>query len=129
MLFRSCPFWQDGVSAGVLTLKSFELHLGAIGTSIVVISTSLFAYSAILGWSYYGERAMEYIFGEGFNMPYRLFFIMLVGVGAIIELEIVWSFSDIANGLMAVPNVIALFLLSKIIQKESNRYFSELKKG
>jgi len=121
------PFWQEGVSASALTMQSFQLHLGSFGGIVVIISTVLFAYSTILGWSYYGEKAFEYIFGERFIRLYRVLFIAGVMVGSMMKLEFVWNFSDLTNGLMAIPNLIALLLLSKVISSESKRYFESLK--
>ncbi|NCD13151.1 MAG: sodium:alanine symporter family protein, partial [Epsilonproteobacteria bacterium] len=108
------PFWEQGVSAGTLTMQSFQLHLGSFGSIVVVLSTVLFAYSTILGWSYYGEKAFEYIFGERFVRLYRVLFIAGVMVGSMMKLEFVWNFSDLTNGLMAIPNLIALILLAKV---------------
>ena len=122
------PFWKEGVSAGTLTMQSFGLHLGSFGVLVVVISTALFAYSTILGWSYYGEKAFEYIFGEKRVRLYRVIFIAFVMVGAMMKLSFVWDFSDLMNGMMAIPNLIALLLLSKVIKSETNRYFDVLKK-
>lgn len=121
------PFWQEGVSAGLLTMQSFEFYLGTAGTVVVLVSTVLFAYSTILGWSYYGEKAFEYIFGEHNVRLYRVIFISFVMVGAMMKLEFVWNFSDLMNGMMAIPNLIALLLLSKVVQKETHRYFDALK--
>ena len=121
------PFWQQGVSASALTMQSFQLYLGSFGGFVVIISTVLFAYSTILGWSYYGEKAFEYIFGERFIRLYRVLFIAGVMVGSMMKLEFVWNFSDLTNGLMAIPNLIALLLLSKVISAESKRYFESLK--
>jgi len=121
------PFWQEGVSASALTMQSFQLHLGSFGGIVVIVSTVLFAYSTILGWSYYGEKAFEYIFGERFIRLYRVLFIAGVMVGSMMKLEFVWNFSDLTNGLMAIPNLIALLLLSKVISSESKRYFESLK--
>ncbi|MDD3342328.1 MAG: sodium:alanine symporter family protein [Sulfurospirillaceae bacterium] len=121
------PFWQEGVSPGMLTMQSFALHLGSIGSIVVVVSTVLFAYSTILGWSYYGEKAFEYIVGERYIRLYRVLFIAFVMVGAMMKLEFVWNFSDLMNGMMAIPNLIALLLLSKVISTESDRYFKALK--
>jgi AGCS family alanine or glycine:cation symporter len=121
------PYWQEGVSAGTLTMQSFSLYLGSFGTVVVVVSTALFAYSTILGWSYYGEKAFEYIFGERFIRLYRVLFIAGVMVGSMMKLEFVWNFSDLMNGMMAIPNLIALLLLSKVISSESKRYFESLK--
>lgn len=119
------PFWQEGVSAGVLTMKSFEFHLGSLGSIVVTIATALFAYSTILGWSYYGEKAFEYLsHGRGIKI-YKILFVAGIVVGAMIKLDLVWNFSDLANGLMAIPNLIGLLLLSNVIVSETNRYFKK----
>lgn len=127
LIILIAPFWQQGVSPGSLTMQSFELYLGSFGSVVVVLSTALFAYSTILGWSYYGEKAFEYIFGERFIRLYRVLFIAVVMVGAMMKLEFVWNFSDLMNGMMAIPNLIALLMLSKVISSESKRYFNSLK--
>jgi AGCS family alanine or glycine:cation symporter len=118
------PQWVQGVGAGNLTLLSFGHHLGSFGSVVVTTATILFAYSTLLGWSYYGERAFEFLFGEHSVRLYRVLFVSAVLVGAMTELKLVWNFSDLANGLMAVPNLIALLLLSKVITSETERYFS-----
>ncbi|NQY52574.1 MAG: sodium:alanine symporter family protein [Campylobacteraceae bacterium] len=123
LIILIAPFWQEGVSAGELTLKSFEYFLGPIGAYVVVLATVLFGYSTILGWSYYGERAFEYIFGDDKIKIYRIVFISFVLIGAMLELKFVWNFSDLANGLMAIPNLIALLLLSKVVTSETDKYF------
>lgn len=117
------PFWQEGVSAGQLTMLSFGHHLGGVGVFAVSVATVLFAYSTILGWSYYGEKAFEFLFGENFVKLYRVLFVAGVMVGAMMQLEFVWNFSDMMNGLMAVPNLIALLILSNVVASETGRYF------
>src|SRR5690606_37000623 len=97
--------------------------LGYSGTLIVAVSTTLFAYSTLIGWNYYGEKAVEYLFGPRAIRIYRVFFIATVVVGATTSLEFVWNFSDLMNGMMAIPNLIGLLLLSKIIKAETDRYF------
>lgn len=123
LIILMAPIWTQGGSAGELTLKSFHFFLGDFGSIIIVIATILFGYSTILGWSYYGERAFEYIFGDESIKLYRIVFVSFIVVGAMTELKLVWNFSDLANGLMAIPNLIALLLLSKVISEETNRYF------
>ncbi len=123
LIILMAPIWTTGVNAGELTLKSFEFFLGDFGAIIVVLATVLFGYSTILGWSYYGERAFEYIFGDSSIKIYRIIFVSFIVVGAMTELKLVWNFSDLANGLMAIPNLIALLVLSKVITDETNRYF------
>ncbi|MDD2384172.1 MAG: sodium:alanine symporter family protein [Sulfurospirillaceae bacterium] len=127
LIILIAPFWQQGVSPGLLTMQSFNLYLGSTGSYIVIIATVLFAFSTILGWSYYGEKAFEYIVGEKYIRLYRVLFIAFVMVGAMMKLEFVWNFSDLMNGMMAIPNLIALLLLSRVISSESNRYFKSLK--
>ncbi len=117
------PVWQQGVGAGELTLKSFEFFLGNTGAVIIVIATILFGYSTILGWSYYGEKAFEYLFGENTVKIYRIIFISFILIGAMLKLKFVWNFSDVANGLMAIPNLIGLLLLANIVSSETKRYF------
>ena len=117
------PFWQEGVSAGQLTMLSFGHHLGQICTVVVSLATVLFAYSTILGWSYYGEKAFEFLLGSRLVRVYRVLFVAGVMVGAMMQLEFVWNFSDMMNGMMAIPNLIALLLLSNVVSSETNRYF------
>ncbi len=127
LIILMAPVWTTGGSAGELTLKSFQFFLGDFGAIVVVFATVLFGYSTILGWSYYGERAFEYIFGDKSIKLYRIVFVSFIVVGAMTELKLVWNFSDLANGLMAIPNLIALLLLSKIVSEETNRYFKSVK--
>jgi len=126
LIILMAPVWLEGNGAGDLTLKSFQYFLGDAGATVVIIATVLFAYSTILGWSYYGERSFEYLFGDKSIKIYRTVFIAFVMVGAVLELRFVWNFSDLANGLMAIPNLIALLLLSKVITSETNRYFKDV---
>lgn len=119
--------WTQGVSAAALTSASMAETLGATGNYIVAIATALFAYSTLIGWNYYGEKAIEYLIGEHAVMPYRVFFTGVVMVGAVMSLEFVWNFSDLMNGMMAIPNLIGLLLLSKVIKQETQLYFSNKK--
>ena len=121
------PYWHEGVSAGVLTMQSFSYHLGAVGGYVVITATVLFAFSTILGWSYYGEKAIEFIFDGKFTKLYRVIFISVVMVGAMMKLEFVWNFSDLMNGMMAIPNLLALIILSKVISSETKEYFKTIK--
>ncbi len=119
-------FVEEGgeqISAALMTGAAFSEGLpGNWGHWIVTISLALFAFSTLLGWSYYGERNMEKIFGVKSVMPYRVFFSLVVFVGATTELEIVWSFSDVMNGLMALPNLIGLIILSGLVTRETKAY-------
>ncbi len=117
--------WTLGVSASELTSASMAETLGHTGKIIVAISTALFAYSTLIGWNYYGEKAVEYLFGSKSIAIYRVIFTAAVIVGATMSLELVWNFSDLMNGMMAIPNLIGLLLLSKVVKSETDRFFSE----
>ena len=96
-----------------VTIAAFETVLGSAGGWLVTIGITLFAFSTILGWEYHGEKAFEYLLGtHRFNMVYRLVFSFVVYFGCTQTLNLVWSFSDIANSLMAIPNLICMLLLS-----------------
>lgn len=120
--------WTQGVNASALTSASMAETLGNSGSVIVAIATGLFAYSTLIGWNYYGEKAIEYLFGERSIRVYRVFFTVAVMIGAMVSLEFVWNFSDLMNGMMAIPNLIGLLWLSPIIKQETERYFSSLTK-
>ena len=123
LVILMAPQWSAGVGAGDLTLQSFGHFLGGFGTVVVTAATVLFAYSTLIGWSYYGEKAVEYLFGEGRIRYYRLLFVAMIFVGAVLKLELVWNISDLFNGLMIIPNLIGLLLLHKVIVAETDRYF------
>jgi alanine or glycine:cation symporter, AGCS family len=128
MVILTATSWTQGVNASELTSASMAETLGNSGSIIVAIGTALFAYSTLIGWNYYGEKAIEYLFGERSIKIYRVFFTVAVMVGAVVSLEFVWNFSDLMNGMMAIPNLIALLWLSPIIKQETVRYFSSIKK-
>ncbi len=115
------------VKGAALTIAAFESALGETGAILVSIGIALFAFSTILGWEYQGEKAFEYIFHtHKFNMFYRIIFSLMVFVGATTTLDIVWSFSDIANALMAIPNLICLLVLSGAIAKDVEAFQPEI---
>ncbi len=110
-----------------LTAAGFDAALpGGLGRAVVSIGLILFAYSTILGWSYYGEKSLEFLLGERSVLPYRILFCLVVFVGAVQPLALVWTVADIFNGLMAVPNLIGLLLLSGIVARETRQYFADL---
>ncbi|MEW6526651.1 MAG: alanine:cation symporter family protein, partial [Spirochaetota bacterium] len=118
--------WESGKTAAALTEHAFSLGLpGTWGGIVVSLSLIFFAYSTILGWAYYGEKSVEYIAGEKAIKPYRLLWVIVVFIGAIGKLEIVWTVTDIMNGLMAFPNLIALLGLSFVIKNETNLFFKK----
>jgi AGCS family alanine or glycine:cation symporter len=119
--------WDIGKTGAELTSIAFSRGLpGEWGNSIVAIGLILFAYSTMLGWSYYGEKSIEYLLGENAVRPYRLVFVVFVGIGAILKLDLVWAIADVFNGLMALPNLIALLALSPVIVRETKNYFESL---
>jgi len=118
--------WESGKTAAALTEHAFSLGLpGTWGGIVVSISIIFFAYSTILGWAYYGEKSVEYIAGEKAIKPYRVLWVIVVFIGAVGKLEIVWTLTDIMNGLMAFPNLIALLGLSLVIKNETNHFFTK----
>lgn len=112
-----------------LTIKAFKTVLGNVGGWLVCIGITLFAFSTILGWEYHGEKAFEYLFGtHKYNIIYRILFSLIAFVGATTSLEIAWTFSDIANALMAIPNLICLLALSGVVASELDRFQNVLEK-
>ena len=116
--------WEKGEDfAGTMTADAFTQGLpGEWGHWIVTIGLILFAFSTLLGWSYYGERNVERLFGRSLVMPFRVVFSLVVFVGATTPLAVIWNFSDIMNGLMALPNLIGLLMLSGLIVRETRHY-------
>ncbi|MDZ7261623.1 MAG: sodium:alanine symporter family protein [candidate division KSB1 bacterium] len=120
----STGLWRSGQTGAQLTTLAFNHGLpGNSGGIIVALGLILFAYSTILGWSYYGEKSLEYLLGARSVMPYRVLFCVFVAIGAMVKLELVWSVADVMNGLMAVPNLIGLLGLSGVIVLETKKYF------
>ncbi|BBY44855.1 alanine/glycine:cation symporter family protein [Mycolicibacterium celeriflavum] len=110
--------------AASFTARAFAEGLpGTWGSIIVTLSVIFFAFSTLLGWSYYGERCMEYLFGRKAVFPYRIVFIIVIYIGATIALKPVWTFSDVMNGLMALPNLVGLIILSPLVYRETRAYF------
>jgi len=106
--------WQEGLKGAALTKAAFS-YIPYVGTTSLTVGLLTFVFSTILGWSYYGEKAAEYLFGTKVIKPYRWLWVVAVMVGSVITLPMVWSFADITNGLMAVPNLISLIALSGVI--------------
>ncbi|HEX9973957.1 MAG TPA: sodium:alanine symporter family protein [bacterium] len=116
--------WNSGYDGAKLTTHAFNHGLpGNSGGIIVAIGLIFFAYSTLLGWSYYGEKSFEYLFGAKWVKPYRIIFCIVVFIGAGVKLELVWSIADVFNGLMALPNLIGLLALSSVIVSETNKYY------
>lgn len=115
--------WTTGLKGAELTSAAFA-DVPVIGPAVLTFGLLTFVFSTILGWSYYGEKAMEYLFGKGAIMPYRWAWVVAVMVGSVASLHVVWTFADIANALMALPNLVALLVLSPVIASETKNYFS-----
>ncbi len=117
--------WQgEGETRAGLCDKAFH-HLGAFGDWILILGLLTFVFSTILGWAYYGEKAIEYLIGIKSVFFYRILWVIAVFVGCIWKSDAVWNFSDMMNGLMAIPNLVALLMLSGVIAAETKRYFKE----
>ncbi|MGM9613725.1 MAG: alanine/glycine:cation symporter family protein [Butyricicoccus sp.] len=112
-------------NGGQMSTAAFS-QIPVIGPFILVIGIITFAYSTILGWSYYGERCCEYLFGSKGMLPYKIIFIAIVVIGSVLSLDLVWTIANILNALMAIPNLVAVLLLSGVIAKETKHYLNNL---
>lgn len=121
--------WKGTAAGAMMTTNAFASAYGHMGVILLTVSLALFAFTTILGWNYYGERACIYLFGTKGVMPYRLIFIALVASGAYLKLDAIWTLADIVNGLMAIPNLIALIALAGVIVGETKRYLDHLESG
>ncbi|MDP6923148.1 MAG: amino acid carrier protein [Candidatus Scalindua sp.] len=116
--------WTGKADSSVLTKNAFNAGIPYFGGVIVAIGLILFAISTAISWSYYGDRCTEYLFGRRAIMPYRCVYVVALFVGAMVQLEFVWNFSDITLGLMAIPNLIAIIALSSVVISLTKDYFS-----
>ena len=119
--------WKTDLNGAALTNAAFLQAYPSFGGYMLMVGLVLFAFTTILGWNYYGERCMEYLVGTKGIMPYRIGFIILVGCGAFLKLESIWILADIVNGLMAIPNLIALLGLSGVVVAETRKYMEHVK--
>ncbi len=120
-------FTGELLNASLLTSYAFKLGLSWLfdyGDKIITIGVLLFAISTMISWSFYGDRATHYLFGEKAILPYKWFFVLFVFIGAIAELEAIWAFGDAALGFMTFPNLISIILLSGVLKKDLIKYFS-----
>lgn len=115
--------WTSTLEGAPLTQSAFASIFGHMGTYALTLSLVLFAFTTILGWSYYGERCFTFLFGTTHLSYFRLIFVVMVGLGGFLKLELIWILADIVNGLMALPNLIALLALSPVIIFETRAYF------
>ena len=119
--------WSSGLSGATLSTAAFESVLPGVGGYIVSIGLIFFAFTTLLGWSFYGEKSAQFLFGDKIILPFRIVWVLVIPLGAIAQLEFIWLFADTLNALMAIPNLIALMLLSPVVFKLSRDYFSEKK--
>ncbi|WP_413110318.1 alanine/glycine:cation symporter family protein [Thaumasiovibrio sp. DFM-14] len=121
--------WQSDYSGAAMTTYAFSTGLNSAywGPLMVSIGLSFFAFTTILGWNYYGERCVVYLFGLRAVKAYKVFFLILVAMGAFLQLDMIWVIADIVNGLMAIPNLIGLLMLRHVIVAETQLYFQPQK--
>lgn len=119
--------WQGDAAGALMTTQAFAIGLGSdqFGPYLVSIGLMFFAFTTILGWNYYGERCVTYLFGTKGVLPYKIIFIALVASGAYMHLDTIWVIADIVNGLMAIPNLIGLIALRHIIIEETHLFFNK----
>ena len=117
--------YVNGDSTSVLTFSAFA-KIPYVGRPIITIALALFAFSTILGWSYYGERCAEYLCGPKIIIPYKILWVIISFVGAVVSLPTVWTIADILNGLMVVPNVIGVWVLSNKLMEDTHRYVNNI---
>ncbi len=115
-----------GLEGATVTQSAFSSVFGHIGSLVLTLSLALFAFTTVLGWSYYGERCVEFVFGTKAITIYRSIFVLMVALGGYLQLQVIWKIADIVNGLMALPNLIALLVLSPVIIKETKSYFKRM---
>lgn len=116
--------WTEGETGAALSASAYGDILPGIGEYIVTFGLIVFAFTTILGWSYYGEQCAEYIFGVKVILPYRILWLIAIPLGAMGKLTIIWLLADVLNGLMAIPNLIALILLGPVVFKITQQYIS-----
>ena len=116
------------LTGAVLTAKAFNIGLPGPGDYIVSLGLIIFAFSTAISWSYYGDRCVDYLFGEKMVMPYRVLYCLLLPVGASLKLSKIWTLSDIFNALMAWPNLVGLIFLSPVVIKMTKDYFADPKR-
>jgi AGCS family alanine or glycine:cation symporter len=128
VILTSGQWLAQNESPAVMVAEAFNSSLpGGFGAWFVTISLILFAWTTILGWGLYGERCITYLFGRKWSLPFYCFFSCVVPAGCLLQLTVVWNFTDIANGLMAIPNLIALLLLSPVVFRLAKEFFSDRK--
>lgn len=117
--------WTSGISGAALTSAAFSASLPGIGEYLVPFALAIFAFTTILGWSFYGERCAEFLFGVKAIKPYRILWVLAIPVGAMVSLDFIWLLADTLNAMMAIPNLVALALLSPVVFKLTRDYFND----
>ncbi|MEG0838756.1 MAG: sodium:alanine symporter family protein [Hydrogenoanaerobacterium sp.] len=123
LVILTSGLWDSGLKGSDLTMAAFSQSLSGLGGIVITIALFFFAFSTMLGWSYYGEKSFEYLFGEKYILLYRVAFIVVAVVGSVAQLDVVWGIADTLNGLMAIPNLIGLLGLSGVVIKLTKEYF------
>jgi AGCS family alanine or glycine:cation symporter len=118
------PSGFEGLNGAELARRAFD-SIPVVGPVVLTVGMLTFVFSTILGWSYYGERAVEYLFGKRSIKPYRIMWVAAVYTGSVAALPLVWDFADMMNALMALPNLLSLLLLSGIAVKETRKFLWE----
>ena len=116
--------WDSGLQGAALSSSAFATAFPGVGEYLLAIPLAVFAFTTILGWSYYGEKCWEYVLGSAAETPYRIVWTLFVLLGAVTQLDFVWLVADTLNAFMAVPNLIALLLLSPVVVQLSQAYFA-----
>nr|WP_251978041.1 sodium:alanine symporter family protein [Salinicola sp. S1-1-8] len=124
LVILTSTHWLEGESGAGLTALSFDSGMPGVGQHVVAIALSVFAFTTILGWSFYGEKCFQYLFGDKAIVAYRLIFVLAVPVGAMAKLDFIWLVADTFNAMMAIPNLIALALLSPVVFKLTRDHFA-----
>jgi len=119
--------WTSGASGAVLSSTAFETSFPGVGSYVVTLGLAIFAFTTILGWSFYGEKCVQYLFGYKSVKIFRVLWVLAIPIGALVELKFIWLLSDTLNAFMALPNLIALLLLSPVVIKMTKDYFAEKK--
>lgn len=118
---------EEGLTGAALASAAFSKALPGQGGIIVLLGLTLFSYTTMLTWCFYGEKSWEYLFGTRIVVPYRVIFLVFLFLGAMGTLVVIWDIADTLNGLMAAPNLIALPALAGVLAKEKEEYLSSLK--
>lgn len=125
LVIISTGVWSSGENGASLSSLAFENALPGLGSTIVAVGLSIFAFTTILGWSFYSEKCAEYLFGEGVIRPFRILWLIAIPIGATSSLDFIWLLADTLNALMALPNLIALILLSPVVFRLTKDYYRD----